>query len=108
MMKRSLLVVFVTMLTTAVTAAQTTPAEWPSISKNQDRGSLTLKIPVAKRDVTTNICPDLCYCTDDPKITKVSNAVCIEEDGKVICSSYMFFECAKRTVNGRETCRTCM
>lgn len=107
-MKRSLLVLFVTMLTTAVMAAEKATAEWPSVSKNQIRSSLTLKIPVAKREVTTNICPDLCYCTDDPKVTKVTNALCIEENNKVVCSSYMFYDCAKRTVNGHETCRTCI
>jgi hypothetical protein len=108
MIMRSVFVLFGMMLTTAVMAAEQATVQWPSVSKNQSRSSLTLKIPVAKRDVTTNICQDLCYCTEDPKVTKVTNAVCIQEDDKFVCTSYLFYDCAKRTVNGRETCRTCI
>ncbi len=91
----------------ASAAVQQQREEWPAVSRDQSRENVT---PKRSGRVTTNFCNDLCYCWNDPKITTIDQAACVydQEESRYECTALMFYSCAKKTVEGRVTCRTCI
>lgn len=110
--KRYLVVLGFMFFTTTAWAADQQTQEWPSVSANQDRSTFGGRLlgPVGGRDVTTNVCQDLCYCTNDDKVTVLENAVCRKDAQELnVCASAAYQSCAKRSIPGDLiVCKTCV